>query len=69
MSRWSNKVEPPASGEGVHVTPLPGGGWQETAFQEDGVTPAVTEYINSRGKLTRTEYHDEHGEVIDSEEF
>jgi hypothetical protein len=69
MFRWLKKVKPPVSGEGMYVTPLPGGGWQETLFREDGVTPAATEYLDSRGKLTRTEYHNEHGEVIDSEEF
>jgi hypothetical protein len=69
MPRWWKKEEPAASSDGTYVTPLPGGGQQETSFREDGVTPAVTEYLDRSGKLIRTEYHDEHGEVIDSEEF
>ena len=68
MVKWWKKDEPAADNERTYVTPLPGGGVQETSFHEDGVTPAVTEYLDADGKLIKTEYHSEGGDVIDVEE-
>jgi hypothetical protein len=66
MAFWK-KNEPADPDDGVQVTPLPGGGRQETFIDEDGVTPVASEFIDKDGNSVRVEHYDVDGNIIATE--